>query len=247
MKKPLIWIPTETPPLKFAKQHLNRLEIDTCENPQDDVTHLMLNVPSFLADGTLRSGGSVEDYLQQLPKNACIIGGNLQRLTGIRPLMDLLQDAQYTAQNAAITAHCAIKRLFPLLPGTLQETHVLVIGWGRIGKCLAKLLRGLDAQVCVAVRKEADLAILRALGYTAISIESIKPEAYDVIFNTAPAMLLPKCSGTAIKIELSSVDGIEANDVILARGLPGKDAPADSGKLIARTVARLLRKEEEWL
>ena len=45
-------------------------------------------------------------------------------------------------------------------------------------------------------------------------------------------------------IDLASKLGIEAEDVIWARGLPGKDAPETSGDLIARTVIRLTAKKE---
>jgi len=37
---------------------------------------------------------------------------------------------------------------------------------------------------------------------------------------------------------------MEADDVIWARGLPGKEAPESSGELIARTVLRLIAGKE---
>ena len=49
---------------------------------------------------------------------------------------------------------------------------------------------------------------------------------------------------TAIKIDLASCPGMDAPDVIWARGLPGKDAPETSGELIARTILRLLYNKE---
>ena len=50
------------------------------------------------------------------------------------------------------------------LVNRLADCKVLVIGWGRIGKCLAALLKGLEADVTVVARKETDRAILHALG-----------------------------------------------------------------------------------
>jgi hypothetical protein len=57
-------------------------------------------------------------------------------------------------------------------------------------------------------------------------------------------MVLSECPGKALKIDLASQPGIGGNDVIWARGLPGKNAPESSGKLIAQTV---LRKLEEGI
>jgi len=41
------------------------------------------------------------------------------------------------------------------------------------------------------------------------------------------------------------VKGIEGSHVIWARGLPGKDTPESSGKLIAKTVIRSLDRKEK--
>jgi hypothetical protein len=47
-----------------------------------------------------------------------------------------------------------------------------------------------------------------------------------------------------LKIDLASQIGIEGDDVLWARGLPGKDAPESAGWLIARTIERLLAGKE---
>lgn len=212
----------------------------------DTVTHLLLPVPSFESDGTLKGGGELAPILGQLSKDIVIFGGNLDRpeLAGYK-CVDFLQDPLYLAENAAITAHCAVKLAMAQLPVTLHGCPVLVVGWGRIGKCLAALLKQLGARVCVAARKEADRAMVNALGYES---EDITPPAYGlmryrVIFNTVPAMVLPEeltwnCRPECLKIDLASKPGIAGDNVIWARGLPNKDAPETSGELIARTALR---------
>ena len=161
--------------------------------------------------------------------------------------MDLLQAPDYVAQNASITAHCALKYIMNALPITLAHQPILVIGWGRIGKCLARLLRGLDARVSIYARKESDRGMITALGYDAVAPET-ELSAYRVIINTAPAQVLTeeqlsRCKPDCLKLELASSQGLPGADVILARGLPGKDAPESSGKLIAQSILRLLNKE----
>lgn len=224
--------------LKYACTLLKKAGIPTAEKPCDAVTHLLLPVPSFDPDGSIKGGGYLNELLAMLPKDITVIGGNLQSVPDDYPKIDLLQDPVYLAKNAAITAHCAIKAALNHLPCTLEDCSVLIIGWGRIGKCLARLLRQMDAHVTVAARKEADRAALLSLGYDAIDIPDLDPKPYRLIFNTAPYPVLPNCNSCALKIDLASTPGITGSDVIWAKGLPSKDAPESSGKLIAEHIIK---------
>ena len=146
-------------------------------------------------------------------------------------------------QEQKLFTHCAIREAMGLLPVTLEGQSVLVIGWGRIGKCLARLLRGLDARVTIAARKESDRAMAAALGYTAISLGEIQSRNYRLIYNTAPSPVLPEEDSPALKIDLASRKGMGGKDVVWARGLPGKDTPESSGSLIARRVLSILKEK----
>lgn len=230
----------------FAADCLRRAGIALVDHPSPEVTHLLLDVPSFGPDGSLRGGGRAESLLERLPPAVIVAGGNLRHpaLEGYS-LLDLLTDADYLAQNAAITAHCALRVAAPLLTATFAGSPTLVIGWGRIGKCLGSLLKSLGAEVTVAARKETDRAMLRALGYQAADtarLEAILPRC-RLIFNTVPEMLLPEDRLAAckdcVKIDLASKAGMAGTDVIWARGLPGKYAPESSGRLIAKTFLKL--------
>ena len=233
-----------TDALVYAIRTLHDSGIEFLPCPDRQVTHLLLPVPSFDADGRIRGGGSLEALLWQLPEDVTIIGGMLDRpeLTGYRTI-DLLKDPEYVAQNASITAYCALCLAMQHLPVTLKGCSALVIGWGRIGKCLARLLKQMDAHVTVAARKETDRAMLQALNYTAVDTADIEPQLYRLIFNTAPQMLLPNCPGNSVKIDLASQPGIGGNNAIWARGLPGTDAPESSGALIAHTILHYINKE----
>lgn len=239
MKNFLIYCPIRNKALEYA---IAMLPVSPAPNEQ--VTHLLLPVPSFTPDGGIRGGGDLKTVLYALPENITVIGGNLQHpdLSGYKCL-DLLEDAYYVTENADITARCAVKLLSDCLPFTLKNCPILLIGWGRIGKCLARLLRANDALVTVCARKEADRALLQALGYSAQSAPD--PTCYRVVINTAPAPVLSTCPDTVFKMELSSVMGIAGSDVLWAKGLPAIHAPESSGMLIADTINRLLSKEEE--
>lgn len=230
-----------TPAMKFAADNLARNGIAVQSTPTSDTKHLLLPVPSFM-------GGSryLTPILAQLPRDIIVSGGNLEHpaLIGYRTI-DFLQDPYYLASNAAITAKCALQLIDP----QWKNSTVLILGWGRIGKCLGKLLAQYGAKVTIAARKESDLALIQALGYNSIPIQYLNntPLSYQVVFNTVPEMILPNpiLSSDTIVIELASSPGICAANVINGRGLPGKYAPEESGKLIADTFIRLSRCKEE--
>ena len=212
--------------------------------PDHTVTHLLLPVPSFEADGSIKGGGDLGEILAKLPKTVTVIGGNLNRPElSEYEVVDLLEDPWYLARNASITAHCTLELALAKLPVTLEKCPVLVIGWGRIGKCLAKLLHALGACVTVAARKESRRVMIDALGYKSCAMEDIKTQKYRLIINTVPAMVLPTAPGTALKIDLASQPGIGGSEVLQARGLPGLLAPESSGALIAQMVSHWLKEK----
>ena len=174
------------------------------------------------------------------PPGVTIIGGNLAG-----PGIDLLKDPFYLAENAAITARCAMK----LIGKDLQNLPVLVLGWGRIGKCLGKFLADAGAEVTIAARKEGDVAMVRALGYREIFLHEVPPllTRFDAVLNTIPAMVLSTsdCRKDCVLLELASQPGMAGGNIMDGRGLPGKYAPEESGRLIARTILRLCEEESE--
>ncbi len=241
-----------TQALPVAVRRLEACGAKIVGKPDVDVTHLLLPVPSFDADGQVRGGGELEQILKLLPRDITVVGGYLTNsLLAGYDKVDLLQDEQYLAENAHLTAECAMRLVRNLLPVQLRDVRILVIGWGRIGKCLGKLLQLAGARVSVAARRQTDRAMLAALGYEALSMDRMRASLsdYRVIFNTVPAPVLSReqmhsCRAECLKIDLASVSGMEGTDVIAARGLPGKDLPESSGVLIADTVMRLCGKGE---
>lgn len=233
-----------TEALVYAIRMLHDAGVEFLPCPDRHVTHLLLPIPSFDSDGRIKGGGSLEALLWQLSDEVTVIGGMLDRpeLENYRTV-DLLEDPSYVSENAAITAYCATTLAAQTLSVVWKDCPVLIVGWGRIGKCLARLLEKLGAQVTVSARKETDRAMLRAMGYTAVDTTDMQTDKFRLIFNTVPEMLLPNCPGNAVKIDLASRPGIGGKDVIWARGLPGKDAPESTGILIARTVLAQLCRE----
>lgn len=242
MPTPLLYCAGKTAATRYAAWSLAQSGVRLAREPGNEVRHVLLDVPSFDAEGNLRLGGSLEELLESLPQDVTIFGGNLGTVPGV----DFLGDPLYQAENAYITAECALKLALGYLPRTLRGCPVLILGWGRIGRCLGKLLTDLGADVTIAARKETDRALSQALGYRAEDIPSLtdRLSLFRLLINTVPAPILSQealalCGSNCVKIELASQAGLEGEDVILARGLPGTHMPESSGELIARTYLRL--------
>lgn len=225
--------------IRHAAAYLSELGISVTDKCAPDVRHLLLPVPSFTAGDEY-----LAYYLSRLPDDVVITGGNLHSplLRGYRTV-DFLQDPYYLASNAAITADCALEILNDHFDSPLEGKQALILGWGRIGKCLGKLLEHQGVRVSISARKASDLAMIQALGYRALPMADLSActGSFDMILNTVPSLVLPDAdtkSSTFI-MELASQPGITGPNILIARGLPGKMAPERSGKLIAETFIRL--------
>lgn len=229
----------------YAVDYLRQLGLKVTDTPRKDVRYLLLDVPSFGLEGRLRGGGNVEKLLSSFPKDIMICGGNLSHpaLDGYETV-DFLKDEVYLCENAYITAECALDVALPYLGRTLRGCPVLIIGWGRIGKCLGQLLKNIGADVTVAARNPAHRAMAHTLGYHTMDFAELSLKHFRLIYNTVPTPVisreqLEQCCDDCIKIELASKDGMDGDDIIIARGLPGVHMPESSGKLISETFIRL--------
>lgn len=230
MKPLTICIPAATPALKYAGQILSEAGALLTSTP-DDAECLLYPAPT--------PPESMGDYTC----DKLIIGGNLDFLRPCVGRMDLLKDPYYVAENAAITAEAALGMILSNLECSVTQTQILILGWGRIGKCLTHQLRALDANLTVYARSPEAQALLRALDYTPVGPDTLPASLsqFRCIVNTAPAQILSEeQAGTlqsdCFKLDLASVRSIPGSGVLHARGLPGKNKPKASGALIAKTI-----------
>ena len=237
MSRYIFYPANDTPVLRAAAEALKSRGYSVVNRPCDSVTHVLYPVPTKTFDPEL------------LPQ-ATIIGGNLPEIPGRRTI-DLLKNPYYLADNAAITAYCTLGLLMERLPVVLRGCKILILGWGRIAKCLSALLWAVEADITVAARRPEDRAMAHALGYRVLDIEGLGPELndYRVICSTPPEVVLNEeqlshCRDYCLKIDLASCPGLLGSDVIRARGLPGIRAPESSGRLIAKTIVRTLDQKE---
>ena len=230
MKSPTMYIPVSTATLDAAARVLRSRGVVFTDSPQE-AEYLLYPVPTRL------------EMLGDYTMDHTVIGGNLDFLNESAERLDLLKDPYYLAANAAITAEAALGIVLKKLRREITQANILILGWGRIGKCLTHQLHHLNANVTVYARKDADRAMLRALGYHYAALEDLQRNLnrFHCIINTIPAPVLgPEDSRTihrdALKLELATGAWLPGENVILAHGLPGKCKPEASGALIAKTI-----------
>ena len=144
-----------------------------------------------------------------------------------------------------------------LLSKGYPASQILLCGFGRIGKLLARKLRVLGADVTVSARKAQDLELARILGFRRIKTGNWAGALaqYDGIVNTVPApVVIPEHLQSIRKdcalLELASLPGgfcTEAQALpgyLAARGLPGQYAPESAAAIIRSAIFRSLNQEE---
>ncbi len=169
--------------------------------------------------------------------------------------IDFMKQESLTILNTIATAEGAIANIILNTQINLQDSKILILGFGRVAKVLAKKLAMLDANVTCAARKENDYAWMETLGYEIENINQLenKLNKYDVIVNTVPQIILDKNKLKDIKEDCLLIDlaskpgGIDQRackelkiNFIWALALPGKYSPLTSAKYIKNTIYNLL-------
>ena len=169
-------------------------------------------------------------------------------------IYDYAAKEEFAVLNALPTAEGALECAMNGFEGTIAKSRCLVVGFGRIGKLLARSLDALGAKVTVAARSEKDFAYISALGYDKTDTRRLKSvRGYDIVFNTVPAMIFDKnllmnTDRNTLIIDLASAPGgvdFEAArnfklDAVRALSLPGKCAPKTAGEIIKTTIFNII-------
>ena len=170
---------------------------------------------------------------------------------------DLLTREDFARANALPSAEGAVMTAMGSFEGTISGSRCLVIGYGRIGKALSRMLGALNAEVTVSTRSAEKAACIESDGNTAVKTSDLKSlDGFDIAFNTADALVLDRgvlenSSNSTLIIDLASgaggVDFKAAEELGLravhALGLPGKYSPKTAGEIISDAVLTILKEE----
>ena len=152
-----------------------------------------ININMPFSDGKL----SIREFMHNLNAKILIAGTiapDVYELANDEyiEIVDIMKREELAVLNTIATAEGAIEIAIANTNKILHGSNVLVLGFGRIGKVLARKLAGLSTKVTCAARKEEDLAWIKAYGHKGININQIDKNLseFDVIINTVPQMIL---------------------------------------------------------
>lgn len=174
------------------------------------------------------------------------------------PLVDYFQRPELECLNAVPTAEGCLALLLQLRQRTIWESDFLVLGYGRIGRAVARRLDLLGGHVTVAARSPEQRANARCAGHHAAplcDLAKLLPQ-FEAVVNTIPAPVLPRAllqrlPREALVVDLASRPGgtdFAAAEALGIRAehalaLPGKCAPRTAGTLIGQTVLTILEEQ----
>lgn len=172
-------------------------------------------------------------------------------------IIDILSDEEFAARNALPSAEGAVLVALESYEATLAGSDTLVIGYGRIGKRLSRLLKAMNSRVTVATRSRSKASNIILDGNTPVNTAHLKTlSGYDVVFNTADALVVDKnilmnTDPDVLLIDLASLPGgvdFESGSelgftALRALALPGKYSPRSAGKVVSDIVTRKLKEE----
>jgi dipicolinate synthase subunit A len=216
--------------------------------------YIFLPIPYKNEDGSIKTPYSEQklilaDIVDKYPHSMFIMGNcddSARRAFADKTKhLDLMQNEAFLIRNALLTSEGAICACLKSTDTALCDSKCIVIGYGRIGRFLSRLLRAFTPYVTATARKIKDIEIITADGFHAVYTENVRhslPEA-NIIFNTVPFHVLLEeelksiSKGSRI-IELASAP--YGTDMELAKklgvsvqlepGLPGRYFPASAAR-----------------
>lgn len=160
------------------------------------------------------------------------------------------KDEKFQAVNSRLTAEGALKIILEKTVKGIFDVYALVIGFGRTGSAVARILADVGAKLDVASTSSVRQAY--AVAERVIPPANFDFTPYDVIINTVPKPIIPDKDTMTITegtlyIDLASTPAINLEyarylgaDASLYPALPAKVAPYSAGKAIFDYIKEIL-------
>lgn len=207
-----------------------------------------------------------EEHIASLPDHAVIFTGIAKSyLRGIcsnqgMKLIELFERDDVAIYNSIPTAEGAVMMAIQNTDITIHGSKSIVLGFGRTGVTVARLLQGMGAKVTVGVNRPEYYARALEMGLNPFYTSDIQANAAgtDLLFNTIPTMIvtaqiIASLPPRAVIIDLASKPGgtdfryAEKRGIkaMLAPGLPGIVAPKTAGRIIADTITAIIMEDAQ--
>jgi len=207
----------------------------------------------------------IRELFDKMKENNCrlfvagAVSGDIRGQAAERGIktVDLMELDQVAVENAVPTAEGVIQAAMENSDITLFGSRCLVLGYGRCGKVLARMLKGIGAEVSVEARKRADYAYIKCFGYGLVELSGLDGRIgdFDFIFNTVPAMmldgnLLGRVKRDCVILDIFSSGGVDYRKAeefgikaLLMPSLPGRAAPKTAAVILRDAIEGIIRGE----
>lgn len=212
-----------------------------------DTRLLVLPYPAS-KDGVCIAGTDIPFFSLTLPASCAVFGGRLPPAWREGKLFaDAEENENFLLDNAYLTAAAGVATALRAGERAFFRTTAGVIGYGRIGRSCANMLRALGAEVSVYVRREAARREAENAGFRSHLLAADMHIPSDLIFGTAPApspnlvalTVAPSAHvydlGGGLPDALAAADGSHVK-VLPLRGAPGVFAPQAAGEIYGGAV-----------
>ena len=224
--------------------------------------HIFLGPAPFSRDGIhlFSSDANIRIPLNEFRK--CrnlkyLFGGNIPKSVisefsdNITEIYDFMKIEEFVQLNSELTAEGLLKDIIANTPVSINNSHILISGYGNCGKRIAEKLSALGGIIYI-YDKFADVNLsAQEQGYTSINIhqEQSSLPSFDFVVNTVPALIyetpfLRKLRKSCVLFEVaSSPGGFDENicqglslKLVSCPGIPGKTAPKTAGYAMADCI-----------
>ena len=184
-----------------------------------------------------------------------ITGNYLKKHTAPGQVETIFTRDDVAIHNSIPTAEATLNIAIEHTDTTIHGTPVAVLGFGRVGKTVARLFQQVGADVTALMRSNEEAAKSTVMDMKNAHTDELTERISDfqIVINTVPHLLLGEAvlaemaPGTLV-IDLASKPGgtdFEAAEklgiqAIHALGLPGKTAPKTAGQILADTIMKML-------
>ena len=255
--------------LELAENLKDNVKIKQCENVKKTIQNveIVIGPIPFSSDGIninmpfSNKKLTIREIMNEINAKVLIAGGispDVYEMANDEyvEIIDILKREELAVLNTIATAEGTIEIIIENTNKILHGSNILILGFGRTGKVLARKLAGLSARVTCAARKDEDLAWIQAYGHRTTNINTIGENLseFDVIINTVPHLVLTEERLQYVKkhcllIDLASNPGgidkraVKENNLkfVWALSLPGKVAPTTSAEFIKDTIYNILK------
>ncbi len=155
-------------------------------------------------------------------------------------------------ENAGLTAEGALSRLMQEDGESIAGRSIALVGFGRVGKSLARRLNALGATLKVYSKNNLELAEAESLGYQTqkINDDGHLTVTSSIVFYAVSTYLPCRFENSAIVYDLAGflhdADCLKTGATLhVLRAIPGKYAPKSAGVALARAILEELEEREK--